>query len=189
MQPESAFDYLLSVEKQFAQSMSQLPQQHPIPQNLDWVGVIFLSGDHVLLTPLGEVVGILPVSFLASVPGVKPWLRGMGTYRNLLFPVTDLGGFLNQSLTNITKDARILLTQYKEEYFGLLVDRVLGLQRIAKPEIEKIKEHNLPAEYEPFIAGAYSTVQLQLPIISCQAIIQHPRFKDVIVKEEEALEE
>src|SRR5579871_4976209 len=104
---ESAFDYLLSVEKALNKTLCPTPHQDPIAQNQEWVGVIFLSGDRVFLTPLAEVVGILPVSFLAGVPGVKSWLRGMGTYRNAVFTVTDLGGLLNQALTNITKDARI----------------------------------------------------------------------------------
>lgn len=146
---------------------------------------MFQSGHSVLMTPLEEVVGIVPVYGFASIPGVKPWVLGMSSYRGEIFPVTDLNGMLTDTLSSITKDARILIVSLQDEYSGLMVSRILGLQRITQQHsVEKLPK-GLVEEYYPFVTGSIINERFQLPIISCQAIVRHPRFKDVTIREVE----
>lgn len=153
----------------------------------NWVGVSFLSGHHVLLTPLDEVLEIMRVPELAPVPGVKAWLRGMVTSHGELFPVTDLNGFLSGKVSTLTHNSRILVIQSEEDTSGILVDRVLGLQRIDFKE--KSKNVLIPSsETAPFIIGSFNNEALDLPVISCKAIMKHPKFRDVARREDEILE-
>ncbi|MGD9592301.1 MAG: chemotaxis protein CheW, partial [Candidatus Berkiella sp.] len=147
-----------------------------------WVGVSFLTGHQVLLTPLDEVLEIMRVPQLAPIPGVKSWLRGMVTSHGELFPVTDLNGFLTGKVSALTSYSRILVIKSNEGTSGILVDRVLGLQRIDYKEMTK-EVANPPSEIASFITGAIMNEHLSLPIISCIAIMKDPKFRDVAQRE------
>lgn len=180
---DTPFALLLETQKQ----IRQLFQKKSVPASIkkDWVGLSFLSGDHILLTPLDEVLGILPVTTFAHIAGVKPWLLGMATYRDDIFAVSDLAGFLGQRMSAFTKNSRILVIETESEKAGLLVSRVLGLQRLLPEQTKNKGVGLLPAEpiYEPFLLGSVDA-NVVLPIISCKSIIKHPRFRDVLIKAE-----
>lgn len=179
----SAFGYLYLIE-QAVLVRDQKNASQPSDKK-GWMGLMFLSGHSVLMTPLEEVIGIVPVAKMSPVPKVKPWVLGMSTFRSEIFPVTDLAGMLSQKLSTITRDSRVLIIATQDEYSGLLVNRVLGLQRVTdQHSIEKLPE-GLMAEYKPFVVGAIINERFQLPIISCKLIVRHPLFKDVILREKE----
>jgi len=146
-------------------------------------GLIFLSGDHVLVTPLEEVAAILPVFLLTPLPGVKPWLKGMATYRGEIFPVTDMSEFITKKISSISKNARILLIRFQGEVGGLLVDRIVGLQRLTEEERGDKKEVGYLPDYDPFIIGAFVSPRVKIPLISCQAIVRHPYFRNIVLRE------
>lgn len=179
---DTPFALLLETEKAIRALFKKVPTQMPI-QN-QWLGLSFLSGDHILLTPLDEVIGILPATTFAYIAGVKPWLLGVATYRDDIFPVTDLAGFIGQKMSPITKHSRVLVIGSQGEVAGLLVSRVMGLQRLS-PEHTKSKGMmpDYPL-YESFLMGSWIDANVEFPIISCKAIIKHPKFKDVLAKAE-----
>lgn len=176
------FTYLCSLEQKVALHAKET--LYPTGEPKEWIGVSFLSGNYLLFAPLKELAAIIPLASLTSIPGVKPWLRGLTAYRGEVFPVSDLSGFLVQKMTKITLASRIFMINIQDGYAGLLIDRVLSLQRIT---IENKKEESvigLMPEYEPFMDGSIKMSCSQLPIISCKAIVQHPRFRDVVLREE-----
>lgn len=177
----SAFGYLCLTQQAVKLRLNKASP--PVSDNKGWLGLMFLSGHSVLMTPLEEVAGIVPVYGFASIPGVKPWVLGMSSYRGEIFPVTDLNGMLTNTLSPITKDSRILIVSMQDEYSGLMVSRVLGLQRITQQHsVEKLPK-GLVEEYFPFVTGSIINERFQLPIISCQSIVRHPWFKDVTIRE------
>lgn len=147
-------------------------------------GVVIFIGDHILLTPLDEVLGILPVTTFAYIAGVKPWLLGIATYRDDIFPVTDLAGFIGQKMSVFSKHSRLLVVDSQGEKAGLLVSRVLGLQRLSPEQTKNKSMMPEDSPYEPFMMGSWIDTNVALPIISCKSIVQHPRFRDVLVKAE-----
>ncbi len=182
----SPFAVLQALEETLLRDAKGLPLHETSAQN--WVGVSFLSGSHVLLTPLDEVLEIMRVPVLAPLPGVKTWLRGMVTSHGELFPVTDLNGFISGKVSALTHYSRILVIKSEEDTSGMLVDRVLGLQRIDFEKKSKIVA-NQSADITPFIIGSFTNEGLDLPIISCKAIMKHPKFRDVAQREDEKAEE
>ncbi|MBS0287230.1 MAG: chemotaxis protein CheW [Proteobacteria bacterium] len=180
------FAVLAALEQTVLRCAKDLPYHETNVEN--WVGVSFLSGQHVLLTPLEEVVEIMRVPLLAEVPGVKPWLRGMVTSHGELFPVTDLNGFLCGKISLISHLSRILVIQTEKDTSGILVDRVLGLQRIQDKEKFKKTSHPIP-ELAPFMMGAFRNAYMELPVISCKAIMQNPKFRDVALRGNEIIED
>lgn len=180
--PDSPYQLLADIERVVrAQLRTSLPQA---PIQNDWLGLAFLSGDQVLLTPLDEVLIILPVTTFAYIPGVKNWLLGLATYRDNIFPVTDLAGFLGQKMSPFTKHTRLLVIDSQGEKAGLLVTRVMGLQRLSTEQRQNKHQISLDTVYEPFLIGCWEDINMALPIISCQAIVSHPKFRDVLAKTE-----
>lgn len=182
---DTPFALLLETQKQIRHLMQK--SSVPASKTKDWVGLSFLSGDHILLTPLDEILGILPVTTFAHVAGVKPWLLGMATYRDDIFTVSDLAGFLGQRMSPFNKHSRVLVIKMESEKAGLLVSRVLGLQRLSPEQTQNTGLALLPSEpiYEPFLLGSVDA-NVVLPIISCKSVIKHPRFRDVLVRTEVA---
>lgn len=178
----SPFVYLKTLEKALLLSAKGLPFYQISTDN--WVGVSFLTGQQVLLISLEEVVEILRVPHLAPIPGVKSWIRGMTTSQGELFPISDFNGFLTQKVSALTQHSRVLVISYQDEYAGILVDRVLGLQRIANQNKQKITKEVIPT-LAPFIIGSFVNEYLDLPIISSKLLMGHPRFRDVALKEDE----
>lgn len=180
--PDSPYQLLAATERAVrAQLRTSLPQA---PIQDDWLGLAFLSGEQVLLTPLNEVLIILPVTTFAYIPGVKNWLLGLATYRDDIFPVTDLAGFLGQKMSPFTKHTRLLVIESQGEKAGLVVTRVIGLQRLSREQRQYKRKMTLDAIYEPFVMGSWEDATMTLPIISCQAIMNHPKFRDVLAKTE-----
>lgn len=179
---QTPYTYLKDLEKAILSSGTGLPVHQTSIDN--WVGVSFLTGDHTLLISLNEVVEIMRIPLLAPVPGVKPWLRGMATCRGELFPVTDFNGFLTQKISALTQHSRIIVIHDAEEYAGILVDRVLGLQRIATKNIKLTTTKTIPL-LAPFISGAIVNEQGEFPIIASAPLIHHPRFREVSLREDE----
>lgn len=179
-QPLAPFVKLQALEETILKHAKGFPHHETVAEN--WVGVSFLSGNNVLLVPLEEIHEIMRVPLLANIPGVKPWLRGMVTSHGELFPVTDLNGFVSGKVSIITHDSRILVIQTQEDTYGMLVDRVLGLQRMAFEDKLKTAINPIP-EFAPFIIGSFSNDHLELPIISCKAMMKHPKFRDAAQRE------
>ncbi|MCS5712595.1 chemotaxis protein CheW [Candidatus Berkiella aquae] len=176
------FAVLVETEKAIRSLLKKSPPETE-PHD-DWLGLAFLSGDQVLLTPLDEIHSILSISTFAYIPGVKPWLLGMATYRDDIFPVTDLAGFMGQKKSSLTKHTRLLVIDYQGEKAGLMVNRVMGLHRLPKEQRFNKYQMTQDSLYEPFLIGHSVDINTTLPIISCNAIVNHPRFRDVLVKVE-----
>ncbi|MBN9287648.1 MAG: hypothetical protein BGO43_13780 [Gammaproteobacteria bacterium 39-13] len=182
---QTPFAYLIGLEKAILNFAKGMPVHQTSIDN--WVGVSFLTGDKVLLISLEEVVEIMRVPQLAPVPGVKPWLRGMATSRGELFAVTDFSGFLTQKISLLTHESRILVIHNADEYVGILVDRVLGLQRIANKNIKKAKTE-IGSSLAPFITNAFIHDEGEIPIIDSKPLILDHRFNDISLREDELSE-
>lgn len=174
----SVYDYLRLIE-QAAQLRLKKKEVRAVPQKVE-VGLMFLTGHSVLMTPVVEIAGIVSVTSLVPIPAAKPWLIGISSARGELFPVTDLAGMLTGELSTLTHDSRILIITLQQEYFGILVNRILGLQYITSWQMRDTLPKGLMAEYEPFVIGAMLNERFQLPIVSCHAIIRHPMFKNIV---------
>lgn len=176
----SPFEYLCGLEKKIIARGVKTPYQ---TLKKHWVGLSFLSGSYFLITPLEEVESVFPATDITPLPGVKPWLRGMVAFHQEVFPVTDLSGFLGNKMTNITKYSRIIMVRVKEGYVGLLVNRVLNLQRIALEDKKEDNVKGLMPEFDPFIQGSIKLSNTQLPVISCRSIVEDPQFQNVLLSE------
>ena len=180
----SAYEYLSLIEQAIErQTRKTQTSAHPVK---GWVGLMFLSGNSVLMCPLHEITAILPITNFVRIPKVKSWMIGVCHYQGEALPITDLSAMLISKLSVISKYSRIFVIKRQDEYVGILVSRVLGLQRVTQTYGIEHLPKELMAEYFPFVSGAMVTERFQLPIISCKEIIKHHAFNHVMIDETES---
>ena len=95
---------------------------------------------------------IIKVREVTEVPRVPRFLIGVISVRGVVLPVVDLRLRLRLAAAPPTRAARILVTTKDGEPFGLLVDAVAGVVRLAESEIEPPPSTLGPSE-GAFLAG------------------------------------
>lgn len=98
--------------------------------------LVFSLGEEayaIAVTDVREIIGALPIT---RVPGVPDSMRGVINLRGRIIPVADLR--IRFKLDAVDYGARtcIIVVQTRGGEFGLVVDRVLEVARIAAEEIE-----------------------------------------------------
>jgi twitching motility protein PilI len=94
----------------------------------EWSGIAFRLGDQQLLVPVGEVVETLSLPHLTAVPNTADWVNGIANVRGSLLPVLDLHGLLYGEVAQPGARSRVLVIDFEDVYFGLVVDEVHGLR-------------------------------------------------------------
>ncbi len=81
------------------------------------------------LVDMSDVVEVLPMPELTTVPFAKPWFRGVANVRGNLYGVIDMATYEQSGATQEDVSNRILLIADRFAFnAALLVDRVLGLR-------------------------------------------------------------
>ncbi|UCC56673.1 MAG: purine-binding chemotaxis protein CheW [Gammaproteobacteria bacterium] len=103
-----------------------------LPENIDpseeWSGIAFRLGDQQLLVPVGEVIETLSLPQLTAIPNTADWVNGIANVRGRLLPVLDLRGLLYGEVAQSGPRSRVLVIDFDDVYFGLVVDEVHGLR-------------------------------------------------------------
>ncbi|HPQ94211.1 MAG: chemotaxis protein CheW [Thiothrix sp.] len=82
---------------------------------------------------------ILAQDNLASVKEVEPWILGIGYFRGKLLNVVDAAMlFFGQEKDILSyQTARILVVQGEKEWFGLMVEELLGIRHVWSDRVDK----------------------------------------------------
>ncbi|AIR88391.1 chemotaxis protein CheW [Pseudomonas cremoricolorata] len=172
----TAFELLLDIDRRCRLLVADQPFE-PSPAQA-WSGIGFRIASHWFVAPMGEVAEVLREPRSSRVPGVRPWVVGVGNLRGRLLPVLDLSSFLGLAPVAPGKQRRVLVLDHEDLFVGLLVDEVLGLQHFDL-------EHLQPTPPQPVLRNAARFVQGHFPgarnwaIFSPFALAQAPGFLDV----------
>jgi twitching motility protein PilI len=94
--------------------------------------------DKNVLVSLQDIKETLPIMDIYPVPMVKSWFLGMANVRGVLYAVNDLGQMLENQITVISSNTRIiLLNDAIAGHISFMVDRLVGLRKLE--ELKKIK--------------------------------------------------
>jgi len=94
-----------------------------------YLGVVI--GSKNVLVNLQEISETLPVADIHRVPIVKPWFLGVANVRGVLYAINDLGQMLENKLTSISSNARLLLmSDAVTSNVAFVVDKMIGLRRL-----------------------------------------------------------
>jgi twitching motility protein PilI len=94
-----------------------------------YLGVVI--GSRNVLVNLQEISETLPIMDIHRVPVVKPWFLGVANVRGVLYAINDLAQLLENTLTKISSNARMLLIgEAITPNVAFVVDRMIGLRKL-----------------------------------------------------------
>jgi purine-binding chemotaxis protein CheW len=74
------------------------------------------------------------------MPKAPPFLEGIINLRGKVIPVLDMRKRFQMPLLDRTDESRILVVEIKEQMLGFLVDKVVGVLRVAPSLVEPAQE-------------------------------------------------
>lgn len=145
--------------------------------------VVVRLKDHYFAVLLTEVSFFNPMPAISKLPGVKPWLLGVGSLRSNLVCVTDLWGFMTGEASSAGLHARLIVVQEQGNYYGLAVDELISLHRFPHDRFEQITERPNEA-LNRFIQGKVPHPTYgEVPVLDLLTIIHSHRFLDAVSDE------
>jgi purine-binding chemotaxis protein CheW len=109
-------------------------------------------GDEEYAIAIDRIREIIKVRPVTEVPHVPSFVIGIIAVRGTIVPVLDLRQRLRLATDGLSRTARFLIVAREEEVFGLLVDEVRQVVRLADAEIEP-PPAMLSSGESDFIAG------------------------------------
>lgn len=176
-QSQTAFQLLLDIDQRCRSLAAGLPLQETRQQG--WSGIGFRLGERYYVAPMGEVDEILHEPQYATLPGVKPWVRGIANLRGRLLPIMDLHTFFfGPELSPSRKQRRVLVIEHQDIFIGLLVDEVLGMQHFSERGLMPQAQSDSQPDMVPYIQGRFLGEQTWR-VFSPTALVHSPSFMDV----------
>jgi twitching motility protein PilI len=148
-----AFTTLLNVAINTRRTAKGLPAQIDVKPH--WSGIGFVLFGRRFIAPMGEVSEMLDVPHYTQLPGVQGWIRGLANVRGRLLPMTDLAAYLGGRLEAPRRNRRVLVVETGDNYSGLIVDGVLGMQHFP---VDSYVPEMVGIEYEamvPYLQGSF----------------------------------
>jgi twitching motility protein PilI len=149
---KSPFQLLVEIDYRCRALAASLPAQQESVRT--WSGIGFRLGTTYLIAPMGEVGEILHEPALTSLPGVKPWVKGVANVRGRLLPVLDLCGYFGLEASIQRRQRRVLVVECGEIFVGLIVDEVFGMQHFPVTDYSE-DEQSVAPEFRPFVHGRF----------------------------------
>lgn len=108
--------------------------------------VVHVGGDLFAIS-CADVVTVLPLPALRSVPGAPVALLGTFSYGGTVVPVIDLAQALSGVATGDTLAVRVVISRTRDGLVGVLVGRVVDVRRVPPPDRRlDVSRHAMVAE-------------------------------------------
>ncbi len=170
----SPFEVLVDYEHRSLAHQPGTPEQIDAPGL--WRGVCFRLGDRRLASSFGEVVEIITVPALTSIPGGLPWLLGIANVRGNLLPVVDLKQFLEGQRTVLHENQRALVVRQAGGNVAVLVDELMGQRHFVDAQRHDAGELT-EGRYADFVAQAYRLGDVTYGVFSMAQLTRTPEFR------------
>ncbi len=103
----------------------------------------FKVSDINFVLSVNNVIEIVEVPKITRILKSPDFLLGVSNLRNKAIPILDTSKKLCEKESITSKESRVLVINYENQDFGLLVDSVLEVFDFDKDEIKKTKNGNL----------------------------------------------
>lgn len=95
-------------------------------------------GEEVYALRVEEVREIIKFQPVTCIPRCPEYLVGVISLRGEIIPTLDLKGRLGLGRTSLAPEPMIVIVRHREEPVGLLVEKVLGIIKVAPEEVETV---------------------------------------------------
>lgn len=174
---EHPFDLLASIDQR-SRARSTSPE---LEQPEGMVGRLALRfSDQRIMVSMEEISQIIPAPVITRVPGVKPWLMGIANLRGTVLSVINLGGFLANKSSSITKSSRIVTVNSGDWFFGLLIDEVIGMRHFTEHSLvpEAAAAEVVDPQLKPYITEVYNSEDQHWMAFDIGALLNNAYFLD-----------
>lgn len=173
---QDPFELLRKMQQESLENAPGLPQEVEVTKL--WSGVGFRVGEIMLVTPLDNVLEILPPLPMTPVPSVKPWLKGVANVRGNLITIVDLPEYYGKPSVFMDDKARMLIMNVPGLNAGLLVNEVLGLRHFD----EELERQDLSGLDDPVLVqlnGAFLRDNVLWGVFDMKSLAESPTFRHV----------
>lgn len=143
-----------------------------------WYGIGYQCSGIDFVSPLSEVLEVIPYPSLTTFPSSSEWFIGMTNLRGHLLPIIDLQGFVMGTVQNISPLSRIIVVDFENTGVGFLVTQVSGVQRFIESKQKKTEE-DLKG-YSKFVKEHFVQGERKWQIFSLKSITLFPEFYHVL---------
>ena len=165
---------LADFEERSLAHVAGLPEQMDAPGL--WRGVAYRIGSHRLASGFDEVVEILSIPMLTTVPGAQPWMLGVANVRGTLLPVVDLKQFLEGERTVLHESQRVLVVRQPGGEVAVTIDELYGQRSFVDGQgidVAQVSE----GRYSHFIDRAYRMGDHDWGVFSLDRLARTPEFR------------
>lgn len=149
---QSPFYYLQQQHEDMAQFLGKHAQ--PIVPKEHWTGLCFNSDDILFAADVGGVHAVISPRKISPLPRQRKAIIGLGSFKGQVLPIVDLKKIFWHQESKISHYSKIIIYQYQENFWGVLVCKVEGLRRFESENFESV---DLAPEipYSPFVNRVY----------------------------------
>ena len=124
----------------------------PVPEAEVRPYVTFFLGREEFGLPILRSREIVRVAEITRIPEAPPHVRGVLNLRGRLVPIVELRTRLGLPIAPLTPRSRVIIVEAHDRLFGLLVDRVARIAKIATSAIKPAPAEALAATTD-YVAG------------------------------------
>lgn len=135
--------------------------------------VVFLINKQLYAFSIEEVVEILRVPMITSIPGINSVIEGVINLRGSIIPVVNLHKRFSLPIPEKHKKNRIVIVQGKNENIGLIVEEVKMVTKFDENNVEPISEETI--EKDVIIGFAKHKGQV-IGILNLEKVLYEYRF-------------
>lgn len=146
-----------------------------------WSGIGFEMLGQYFVAPLGEVSEVIYYPTYTPVPNSKPWLRGLANIRGRLLTITDLAEYCSGEKSTNQNLQKVLCISHQDNYVGLAVDQVLGIQHFNKQSFFS-NNNALEENVTKFCQGYFNQHQRHWNVFLFSRMLDEAEYMNAAVK-------
>ena len=140
-----------------------------------WHGAAFEVLGMRCVASMKEARKVINLSPTISIPGVKPWVRGLANIGGRVLAIADLSAFLSGGKST-SNGKQALVISGRGINTGIVIDASFGGVRFPTNDLRD--ERGDVEELKPFITGVFSSENGDYAVFSIEKLLNHPDFME-----------
>jgi twitching motility protein PilI len=175
----SAFDMILDFEQR---SLAHAPGRPELIEAAGhWRGVGYRIGKRKLVSSFDEIIEIITLPALTSVPGAQNFMLGVANVRGNLIPVVDLKQFLEGERTVTTEGQRVLVVRQAGGNVAVLIDELYGQRTFNDTHVIGLDDAQYEGRYAHFVSQSYQLEGGQWGVFNMSLLTRTPEFRQAVL--------
>lgn len=143
--------------------------------------ILFRLGEQFFSIPISDTDKIIRIEKYAIVPDVSSYIIGVQEVEGKVIPLVDLSKRFYQKSLEDTKQADVIVVNWKEERIGLVVDEVTAVKTVEKQEVKEKREQDTDIEglSVTYIQAFFQTNQGIIPILNVHTLFSEKKADEI----------